>query len=167
MNREKNTQIAQPTNRPVSATQQTSEKTLKKSVKKTVKQTIEQNSKTSVKTLVKTSVRKTAEKKPRIEKRQVDVEVDEDETKIENQSYLVPQETIQRGNKFYLIKRTDDEPREMYLSRVNYIIDKLSTSTRTADMDADVVSTIEKSYIWRNVTFYKMTYPSAVLKIIL
>ena len=67
------------------------------------------------------------------------------------------QETIQRGNKFYLIKQTDDESREVYLSRVNYIIEKLSS-------DESIDDIIGLSYVWRNVTFHKMTYPSAVMK---
>ncbi len=71
----------------------------------------------------------------------------------------IPQETIQRGNKFYIIKKTDDESRELYLSRVNYIIEKI---TSYPEMSFDNIERL--SFIWRNMNFNKIKYPSSVLK---
>lgn len=73
--------------------------------------------------------------------------------------YKTFQETIQRGDSFYMIEQTDDESRETYLDRVNYIINILEN---------DVGLTIEKatllSYVWRNIVLYKMSYPSTLLR---
>ena len=71
----------------------------------------------------------------------------------------IPQETIQRGNKFYIIKKTDDESRELYLSRVNYMIEKISLSP---EMSFENIERL--SYIWRNITFKNIKYPSPILK---
>jgi hypothetical protein len=71
------------------------------------------------------------------------------------------QETIQRDNKFYIIEQTPDESREIYLNRVKYIIDKLANK----DLNQDIYQkTITLSLIWRNINFYKMSYPFEIMK---
>jgi hypothetical protein len=71
------------------------------------------------------------------------------------------QETIQKGNKFYVIEQTPDESREVYLDRVNYVINKLEES----DIDKNIEQIIALSLIWRNIKFYKMTYPSTIMRL--
>jgi hypothetical protein len=72
-------------------------------------------------------------------------------------------ETFQVGNKFYLIKQTHDESREVYLERSNYIIKRLRD--RKSDLEEnDYIEAINLSYIWRNIKFYGMTYPSLIIK---
>lgn len=74
-------------------------------------------------------------------------------------------ETIQRGNKFYVIEQTSDESREVYLDRVHYIINKLEAMNIDTDINDQMIqNTILSSLIWRNIHFYKMTYPSTVMK---
>ena len=68
-------------------------------------------------------------------------------------------EVIQRGNKLYIIKKTVDESREVYLNRANYIIDKFNS-----DPESSFDDIITKSYIWRNINYNNMTYSSIVRK---
>jgi hypothetical protein len=68
-------------------------------------------------------------------------------------------ESIQRGDVFYTIQQTEDESREVYLDRVNYIIEVLNDNTSITINDA-----IRNSYIWRNITQYGMSYPSTILR---
>jgi hypothetical protein len=75
--------------------------------------------------------------------------------------YKTHQESIHRGDTFYIIKQTDDESREVFLDRANYIINILDN-----DSQLDIDRAIQFSYIWRNYTLYGMTYPSTLLKTI-
>jgi hypothetical protein len=68
-------------------------------------------------------------------------------------------EVIQRNNKFYLINRSDDEAREVFLGRVDYIIKTLDNKP---EMSFDEV--LGSSYVWRNINFYGMTYPRSVMR---
>lgn len=64
-----------------------------------------------------------------------------------------------RKNKFYEIEQTDNESREIFLERVKYIIEY---HTSNPDIDIDYIEL--KSYIWRNVKFFKMKYPPSIMK---
>jgi hypothetical protein len=77
---------------------------------------------------------------------------------LETLSISVP-ETIQRGNKFYLIEQSRDESREAYLVRVQYIITKL---TESPSLLFDEV--IKLSFIRRNIKLNGMTYPRTIIK---
>jgi len=69
------------------------------------------------------------------------------------------QEVFQRGTKFYIVEKKNNESRELYLNRVNYIIRKIeSGSTKTYD---DIV---KLSYIWRNYKYRGMVYPNSIIK---
>ncbi len=70
-----------------------------------------------------------------------------------------PSEIIQRNNKFYVIQKDTDESREIYLNRVNYLIRLLENSK---DISYDEAQ--RRSYIWRNMNYYGMSYPSALTK---
>ena len=72
-------------------------------------------------------------------------------------------EIIQRGDVFYSIAQTDNESREIYLNRVNYIVGILD-DTNNVDADIDINEVIKSSYIWRNITYYGMSYPSTLLR---
>jgi hypothetical protein len=67
-------------------------------------------------------------------------------------------EIFQRGNKVYIIPKTNDESREIYLERVNYVIKK-----NNEDNNLSIDDIIRMSLIWRNITFYQMTYPNIFL----
>jgi len=69
-----------------------------------------------------------------------------------------PQESIQRGGIFYTIPRVDNESREIYLDRVNHVIEILSN-----DDSIDIRDAIRSSYIWRNIKYYGVSYPSTLL----
>lgn len=69
------------------------------------------------------------------------------------------QEVFQRGEKIYVIKRTNNESRYLYLNRVNYIIKKVD-SNKTKSYD-DI---IKLSYIWRNYKYKGMIYPPSIIK---
>lgn len=69
------------------------------------------------------------------------------------------QEVFQRNNRLYVIKKTNDESRELYLNRVNYIINKLETN---GSKNYDEI--VKLSYIWRNYTYKGMIYPSSIIK---
>ena len=71
----------------------------------------------------------------------------------------INQEVFQRENKIYIIKKSDDESRELYLNRVNYIIKKISTNKNKSYDEI-----IKLSYIWRNYTYRGMIYPSSIIK---
>ena len=62
---------------------------------------------------------------------------------------------ITHNDKNYTINKTDDESYEIYLKRINYI-----KNNKCNNID----HIIKLSLIWRNVTFYKMTYPSKIMK---
>jgi len=68
-------------------------------------------------------------------------------------------ESIQRGDMFYTITQTDDESREVYLDRINYIIEMLNK-----DSNINIDNAIRSSYIWRNITYYGMSYPNTLLR---
>lgn len=68
------------------------------------------------------------------------------------------QEVITRGNKIYSIPRTDDESRETYLKRVEYIIEKLNDISTNMSIE----KVIQMSYIWRNSEIYGMVYPTSI-----
>src|SRR5439155_1542050 len=71
---------------------------------------------------------------------------------------LNPQEVIQRGSRLYLIKQSVDESKEVWLQRVNYIIKTMKQRDLTID------EIIKMSFLFRNITVYKMTYPSSIMK---
>lgn len=73
-----------------------------------------------------------------------------------------PEEIFQKGNKIYIINKTIDESREIYLARVDYIINKLNDINNKLPID----KIINISYIWRNVNFFGMTYSSAIMKML-
>ncbi|VBB18325.1 hypothetical protein YASMINEVIRUS_788 [Yasminevirus sp. GU-2018] len=70
-------------------------------------------------------------------------------------------ETVQRGDVFCTVDKTDDESRELYLDRVNYIIERHKRNP-TENME----TIVHLSYIWRNVNRCNMSYPSSVLKML-
>jgi hypothetical protein len=70
-------------------------------------------------------------------------------------------ETIQLGRNFYTIVRSDEESREVYLSRITYIVNKLMTSIHNMSSIEEIINL---SYIWRNINFYNMSYPASVTK---
>ena len=72
-------------------------------------------------------------------------------------SLKIPQETIQKGNKFYIIKQTEDESREIYLYRVQYIINML-------EKNVPIEKLVLMSLLWRNVKYCNMTYPIEIMK---
>lgn len=71
----------------------------------------------------------------------------------------VNQEIFQRGHKLYVIKKSNDESRELYLNRANYIIKKIEI-----DKNKSYDEIIKLSYIWRNYTYRKMSYPRSIIK---
>lgn len=77
-------------------------------------------------------------------------------------SYVIKnrnQEVFQRGHKFYVIDKSNDESRELYLNRVNYIIKKIEINNNKSYDEI-----IKLSYIWRNYTYRGMSYPSSIIK---
>ena len=80
-----------------------------------------------------------------------------EEGKIRREMFI--NEVIQRGSILYIIKKTVDESREVYLNRVNYIIDKFNNNPEVSFDDI-----VTKSYIWRNINYSNMTYTSFVRK---
>lgn len=74
-------------------------------------------------------------------------------------SNLAITEAVQDGNRLYTIRQTDDESREMYLQRVNFIIKTMNTSPTNK-----LSNVVALSYIWRNITFFGMSYPQSVLR---
>lgn len=67
-------------------------------------------------------------------------------------------EVFVRNNKVYEIKKTEDESREIYLERIKYIFNKIENTKQDYD------NIILQSYIWRNMKYYKMKYPSSISK---
>lgn len=82
-----------------------------------------------------------------------------EETKTES---IQPKEVIQIGDMIYTIKQTNDESRDLYLLRVNYIIECLNNMNHDEKIDWDIL--IRNSYIWRNIKHKGMTYPSTFTK---
>jgi glycerophosphoryl diester phosphodiesterase len=74
-------------------------------------------------------------------------------------SLKILQETIQKGNKFYIVKQTEDESREIYLCRIQYIINMLEKNVHTENI-------VLMSLLWRNIKYFNMTYPIEIMKII-
>lgn len=70
-------------------------------------------------------------------------------------------ECIMMNDKEYVIPRDDTESKEIYLKRINYIMDKMDKTTNIT-MD----ELIRRSRIWRNYKIYGMVYPSAVIKLL-
>jgi hypothetical protein len=66
-------------------------------------------------------------------------------------------EIIIRGHNIYIINQDDNESREIYYERVNYIIKRHKIGEDMSDI-------IQKSYLWRNINFYGMVYPISVSK---
>jgi hypothetical protein len=69
--------------------------------------------------------------------------------------------TIQKKNKYYNIEKGDDESRDIYLMRSNYIINKIENGSKK-----NINELIKLSYIWRNVKFYKMVYSESLIKLL-
>ncbi len=70
-------------------------------------------------------------------------------------------EVIQRDNKFYSIPQTPEESREIYLERVNQIINMLSDPINNKKSFDDIINL---SYVWRNTKLLGMNYPNAIAK---
>ena len=68
-------------------------------------------------------------------------------------------EVFQRNNRFYTIIKSNNESRELYLNRVNYIITKLENDTPKSYEEL-----VKLSYIWCNYTYKGMSYPPSILK---
>jgi len=68
-------------------------------------------------------------------------------------------EVFQRGPIIYVIKKTPNESRELYLNRVNYIIRKIE-SNKNKSYD----EIVKLSYIWRNYKYRDMIYPKSIIK---
>ena len=66
-------------------------------------------------------------------------------------------EAIEIDNNVYLINKTDEESREVFLKRCYYIIRKMNEG-----VSYDLA--VQRSYVWRNMEVYKMKYPSSVTK---
>jgi hypothetical protein len=60
-----------------------------------------------------------------------------------------------------VIEQTPDESREIYLNRVNYIIGKLADKDLNEDIYQKIITL---SLIWRNIHFFKMSYPFEIMK---
>ena len=80
--------------------------------------------------------------------------------KINSQIDNDVKETIQKGNKYYEIERSDDEPYELFVARAYYIIDKYETPDNSLSWE----KIISNSFVWKNIKFYNMTYPTTVTK---
>lgn len=68
-------------------------------------------------------------------------------------------EIFRRDNQIYIIKKTPDESREIYLDRVNYLI-KILKKNKNINYD----EALKRSYIWRNIKYFKMNYPYTIIK---
>ena len=66
--------------------------------------------------------------------------------------------SFKKNNKIYIIEKKDDESNEIFLKRVDYIIEKKEITNDKLE------NIINLSYIWRNITIYKMEYSSSVVK---
>ena len=61
------------------------------------------------------------------------------------------------------IQKTDDESREVYLTRVDYILKNYKPNSGDSKRsDFEYVKRI--SLIWRNITIFNMTYPLSITK---
>lgn len=78
--------------------------------------------------------------------------------KEKHEKKINPTEVIKRGNDIYIIDKVDDESREVYLNRTNYIINEINNN----HINFDVAT--KRSYIWRNIKFKGMSYPSYIKK---
>lgn len=67
-------------------------------------------------------------------------------------------EVFRRSNQIYIIKKTPDESREIYLDRTNYLIKILNNKNINYD------EALKRSYIWRNIKYFKMSYPHTLIK---
>jgi hypothetical protein len=72
-------------------------------------------------------------------------------------SLKILQETIQKGNKFYIVKQTEDESREIYLCRIQFIINMLEKNHHMKNI-------VLMSLLWRNIKYFNMTYPFEIMK---
>ena len=68
-------------------------------------------------------------------------------------------EVIQKNNNCYVIEKTEDESRDVFLDRVEYIIKK---SEKYPHIDIEDI--VNLSYIWKNITFGGMTYSLSITK---
>lgn len=66
-------------------------------------------------------------------------------------------EVIQKGSKFYKIEKSPDESYEIYLTRTNYIIERIE---RNMNFD----EAVRLSLIWRNIKFHNMRYNQTLHK---
>lgn len=69
-----------------------------------------------------------------------------------------PKPAVYHNGTFYVIKQTDDESKEVYLDRVEFIIRCIEKNTE------DIDKIVRLSYVWRNVKLYNMSYPNSVLR---
>lgn len=84
-------------------------------------------------------------------------------------------EITQKNDTFYSVEQTDDESREVYLNRVNYITERYEKNSMSCltkdntcikDSRTYLIKIIQISYIWKNVHYYGMSYPNSILKIL-
>lgn len=69
-------------------------------------------------------------------------------------------ELVEIDDVFYSISQTSDESREIYLDRITYISEIIK---KYPNLTLDML--IQKSYVWRNITYHNMIYPSSVTNI--
>lgn len=74
-----------------------------------------------------------------------------------------PYESFIKNDFIISIKQTDDESREVYLMRVEYIIKHFDPNSQD-QFKSDLDHVIKMSYIWRNMTIFNMIYPLSVTK---
>ena len=67
-------------------------------------------------------------------------------------------EIFRHGSYFYAFDMQPDESREVFLNRVQFIINASTNS------EINFEDLVQLSLLWRNVTFYNMIYPSRVMK---
>lgn len=61
-------------------------------------------------------------------------------------------EIVIKNNKIYIFPMMIDESREIYLKRIDYIINKRETT------DIPINRIINMSYVWKNITVDKMVF---------
>jgi hypothetical protein len=66
------------------------------------------------------------------------------------------------GN-YIKIQKTDDESREVYLMRVEYILNNYDPNSKVISR-SNIENLVRLSLIWRNSTIYGMIYPTSVTK---
>ena len=70
-------------------------------------------------------------------------------------------ECVSRDGTLYIVPKDDNESREVYLDRVNYITNKIKDCPKL-----ETEELIRRSRIWRNINKYNMKFPSSINRLI-